>query len=579
MKYFQLITSNANKLEEYRRYAEDFSVPFYITARPIDIPELQNSDPETVLLAKVAYVAKLVSCPFLVEDTVFTTARYKNFPGTNAKFVNAALGVEGWKRLFDEGDPISAMTTIGLSYLGKTYLFHGRLDGVISFTHHGPVTPAAPINSLFFLPAEKAFLGELVKDERFENHRKKAFKEFFLFVKECERDERVSIQQTAGRWDKRAETWGEHVQNPDSYVNFESGYERFSTAVAKFLPTIVGEALDFGCGNGDVARQLSENPNVHVTGIDISGDMVRVAERVAGNNLRFARAAMSDLPEGQQYDCMTSRGIVLSHLPFTAVYDTLRAVTERAKPGAFFIFDFLQNAGSGEFPSAHPLNVFSLEQLCRMLGELGWVPVFADGSDAHRVRTAVFHKCIEGGVYFATGNPQKVQELNQAVGASFPTLYPYAIEFDEIKSDDLEKIVAAKLRQSYAAIQKPVMCTDGGVFIEALNGFPGENSKQAAQKLGAAGLLKLMASVGNRKAVRRNCIGYYDGSVVKTSVCEVICDVGKEIRQAYPSYEIDKILIPVSEKNPNRLTYAEMPVSERVVFTELAEIAAFIRHL
>jgi XTP/dITP diphosphohydrolase len=579
MKYFQLFTTNVNKVKEYKQYANALGVSVDVVMNPTPIPELQSEHPEDVLKSKAEHIQRITKLPFIVEDTTFITSRYKNFPGSNAKFINQTLGREGWERLFQEGDPISAITLIHLSYFGKTYVFKGRLDGVISFAYEGPEQKGAQINSLFFIPSEQAFLADMIAKDQFENHRKKAMKEMLRFVERCEHEEARSFADTTSRWDRRARTWKSEVKNKDSYVHHENGFQRFSSVIEKFLPVIQGKALDIGCGDGAVSIQLAEKDDLHVVGIDGSLEMIRKARKAEKPNLSFVQTTFEDFAPTEAFDCIVSRGILISHLPFTGVFDYLKEVTNLARPNAYFIFDFLQNEQSGDFPSKHPLNAFTLETLSDVMRELGWICVYAEGAETNRIRTVAFHKCAEDTVYFATGNPLKVQELTHALGRSAKQLHFFGMNIDEIKSDDLEKIVTDKLLKSYAIAKRPVICTDGGIFIEALNGFPGENSKQAAKKLGAKGLLALLGKESNRKAVRRNCMGYYDGSMKKLFTAEIACEISPKARERYHAYEMDKILIPISDKNPNKLTYAEMPVEARVGFTELPQLAAFIKTL
>jgi len=579
MKYFQVFTTNVNKVKEYKQYADALGVSVEVIINSTPIPEIQSEHPEDVLKSKVEYIRHITKLPFIVEDTTFITSRYKDFPGSNAKFINQTLGKEGWKRLFQEGDPISAITLIHLSYLGKTYVFKGMLEGVISFAYNGPEQNGAPINSLFFIPSEQAFLADMIADDRFENHRKKALKKMLCFIKRCEEDESQSFAETSSRWDRRAQTWKSQVEDKESYVHYEDGFQRYASVIAKFLPVIQGKVLDIGCGNGAVSTLLAERNDLQVVGIDGSSEMIREARKAEKPNKSFIQTTLEDFAPKEAFDCIVSRGILISHLPFTGVFDYLKEVTNLARSNAYFIFDFLQNEQSGDFPSKHPLNAFTLETLSDVMRELGWTCVYAEGAETNRIRTVAFHKCAEDTVYFATGNPLKVQELTHALGRSAKQLHFFGMNIEEIKSDDLEKIVTDKLLKSYAIAKRPVICTDGGIFIEALNGFPGENSKQAAKKLGSKGLLALLGETSNRKAVRRNCMGYYDGSVKKLFTAEIACEISPETREQYPAYEMDKILIPISDKNPNKLTYAEMPVEARVGFTELPQLVAFIKAL
>ena len=578
MKYLQVITGNKNKISEYKQYSEAAGVQLEFYANAIHIPEMQSSDIREVVSSKLDFVKNLTKAPFIVEDTGFTTQRYPYFPGTNTKFVNQTLGIEGWKRLFQEGDAIIATTLIALHYLGKTFFFEGRLDGIISFTNtNKDINQDAPLNSIFYVPSENGFLDELVKKGDFQNHRKKACAKLFEFIRKCEREERESFDHAAERWNKRADSWHHAINDESCYANHEKGYERFCAVIAKFLPLMSGEALDIGCGTGVTSRQLAEKNEINVLGIDISKQMIVCASNLEKTNLHFSTKSMDDLSDEKKFNVVISRGVVLSHLPHTAVFDFLMDITRHADTGAYLIFDFIQKLDNGNFPSVHELNEFSIQQIQEIMIELGWVHIYSEGTDKNRVRIVAFQKNDEHAVYFATGNPIKVEEFNSALrGRHTRRLYFYGVEVDEIKSDSLEKIVAEKLKRSYEVIQKPVICTDGGIFIEHLKGFPGENSKQAAQKLGAGGLLKLLDMVQDRRAIRRNCIGYYDGIELRTFTSEIKCEISNEMRGTYPAYEIDRILVPMSEQNPHRLTYAEMPIADRVMFTELPQLVTFI---
>jgi inosine/xanthosine triphosphate pyrophosphatase family protein len=51
---------------------------------------------------------------------------------------------------------------------------------------------------------------------------------------------------------------------------------------------------------------------------------------------------------------------------------------------------------------------------------------------------------------------------------------------------------------------------DAGLKIEALNGFPGPYTKYVMDTIGAAGILRLMASVENRHVHFEQVLGYAD---------------------------------------------------------------------
>lgn len=579
MKFLQLVTGNKNKIAEYRQYAEGSGLEMELVALPAEIPERQSQDAETVLRSKIDFVRTLTELPFIVEDTAFFTGRYPRFPGTQAKFINETLGIDGWKRLFDEGDEITATTRIGLSNLGETRVFEGRLTGRVSFKGTGGFSPAAPINSIFFVPERRAFLGELISDPEFENHRKRACRRLFAFLKEKQKEYESHALETSVKWDERAPTWDMSMADPAFYVNHEDGYKRFSSVVSRFLPLLRGDVLDVACGTGAISKQIAGQAQSDVTGADWSGKMIELARENEKENLHFLHGGMDDIAPGRTFDAIVSRGILLSRTPPFFAADLLRQITALAKPGAHLIIDFLQRKDNGGRAHDPGLAEFSMDSVEAIMRELGWTQVFADGGGSHRVRIAAFRKHRQGDVYFVTGNPVKVLELNLAMKGTGVQLAFCGLEVDEIKADSIEKIVIDKASKAYAKLGKPAVCTDGGIFIDALGGFPGENSKQAAQKIGCAGILSLLKSARQRTAARKNCLAYFDGAGPRTLTMEIPCEISEEIRELYPAYELDKILIPISPLNPKRLTFAEIPVEDRVPMTELPQLTRFLASL
>ncbi len=579
MKYVNLITSNKNKVEEYERYVKSFGIDLAIEIKNIEVLELQSMNSEEVIAGKVEYVQARTTQPFLIEDTSFLTDKYPDFPGTNTKFINKTLGIDGWRQLFDEGDRIRARTSLAFHYLGETHIFRGEIEGVITFKNLSDLNTEMLLNSLFYVESSNDLLGNLIKKDSFQNHRKKAFGKFIDYIKVSDQEEFEAVEGISKKWGDRASDWESELRNPNSYVNYEQGYDRFLVLIKKFMPEITGEVLDLGCGTGYIARQIAEKKDVNVTGIDISLEMIHTAMPYEKENLKFRQTRLNQVFKEDFFDVIVSRGAIISQIPQLSVFDFIKSIDCMAKEGAYFFFDFIQNLENGDYPTKNIINQFSLDQITRIMEEMGWVKIYAEESEVARVRIVGFHKSMEKGVYFVTSNPAKIEEFKEAIGESDITLFFCGLTIEEIKSDSLEKIVADKLVKSFEVIKKPVICTDGGIFINALNGFPGENSKQAAQKVGAHGLLKLMESVQDRSAVRRNCIGYYDGEKMEFFTSEILCDISKSVREKYSSYELDKILIPLSKRNPQLLTYSEIDLASRVALTELPQLAEFIQKI
>ena len=56
---------------------------------------------------------------------------------------------------------------------------------------------------------------------------------------------------------------------------------------------------------------------------------------------------------------------------------------------------------------------------------------------------------------------------------------------------------------------------DAGLFVDSLNGFPGAYSGWVQEKIGNAGLLRLLEGIGERSAEFRAVVAFSDGIVEK----------------------------------------------------------------
>ncbi|WP_406219738.1 class I SAM-dependent methyltransferase [Streptomyces canus] len=107
---------------------------------------------------------------------------------------------------------------------------------------------------------------------------------------------------------------------PDPYWNHNVHYHRL---VLDAVPDGRREALDVGCGDGLLARKLSEKA-AFVTGVDRSPEMIRQARAAASGNITFLEADYLNgtaLP-GARYDFVSAVAVV-HHGPFEDAVDSL----------------------------------------------------------------------------------------------------------------------------------------------------------------------------------------------------------------------------------------------------------------
>ena len=116
-------------------------------------------------------------------------------------------------------------------------------------------------------------------------------------------------------------------------------------------------------------------------------------------------------------------------------------------------------------------------------------------------------------IYFATSNEHKFSETAAFFAKNAPQvqLRHFPFKHNEIRSDDVATIATEAADAAHAQLKKPVFVEDTGLFIDALNGFPGTYSAWVDKKIGNKGLLKLLEGEKNRSAHFETAIAFHDG--------------------------------------------------------------------
>lgn len=119
-------------------------------------------------------------------------------------------------------------------------------------------------------------------------------------------------------------------------------------------------------------------------------------------------------------------------------------------------------------------------------------------------------------MYFATSNKGKFAEAEKVLSAAGIAIRHFDFSHNEIRSDSLDEISREAAEEAFRRCQKPVFVEDSGLFIKALNGFPGTYSGWVLKKVGVPGILRLMAGVKDRSAYFEAVIAYADADGIKT---------------------------------------------------------------
>jgi len=107
-----------------------------------------------------------------------------------------------------------------------------------------------------------------------------------------------------------------------------------------------------------------------------------------------------------------------------------------------------------------------------------------------------------------TGNKEKIAIARAALESAPIILEAKNIDCVEIQSDEITEIAKTAAKHASRMLNANVIKVDTGLFIEALNGFPGPYSSYVERHLTAEQILRMMQGEDNRKAVYREALAY-----------------------------------------------------------------------
>ena len=131
------------------------------------------------------------------------------------------------------------------------------------------------------------------------------------------------------------------------------------------------------------------------------------------------------------------------------------------------------------------------------------------GADIYRNQKIREMKRMEIG--FVTGNTGKLKEISRGMKETGSTIVLEETPFIEIQADSLEEVIqfGMEVLIKQKGGERWWMKDDSGLFIDALDGFPGVYSAYVNRTIGNDGVLSLMKGEENRSASFRTVIGLH----------------------------------------------------------------------
>ena len=170
--------------------------------------------------------------------------------------------------------------------------------------------------------------------------------------------------------------------------------------------------------------------------------------------------------------------------------------------------------------------------------------------------------------YFVTSNIHKFQEARRVLSEYKIATAKLKVEAVEIQDDNLENIAKFSALDAVTNCGLPVFVGDSGLFVEALNGFPGPYSAYVYRTVGNKGILKLMKNVTNRSAYFMSVIAF--SSPEEQPTCFHGKVEGKISLQELGTsgFGYDPIFIPLEGDGR---TFAEMTTAQKNLYSHRAE--------
>ncbi len=169
-------------------------------------------------------------------------------------------------------------------------------------------------------------------------------------------------------------------------------------------------------------------------------------------------------------------------------------------------------------------------------------------------------------LYFITSNKGKLVEAAEKLKPAGYSVLQNNLGYPEIQADSLEEVVTSGILHIQERFEKPFIIEDAGLFIEALQGFPGVYSKYVFFTIGLAGILRLMDDQGNRKAVFRSVYAYKQPKSEPVIVIGECAGTITNKPQGSHGFGYDPIFIPEKESK----TFGEMTIEEKNRFSHRA---------
>ncbi len=173
-------------------------------------------------------------------------------------------------------------------------------------------------------------------------------------------------------------------------------------------------------------------------------------------------------------------------------------------------------------------------------------------------------------IFFATGNIHKFNEARSILAPYGFSVAMLRMKGDEIQSESLQKIAEAAVKNAFKCTGLPIFVEDAGLFIDALEGFPGPYAAYVFKTIHNSGVLRLMQKVKDRKATFRSVITFLDGTQSKPTCFDGDSRGEITLTERAPQGNASFGFDPIFQPNGSSKSFAEMTIEEKNGFSHRA---------
>ncbi len=186
-----------------------------------------------------------------------------------------------------------------------------------------------------------------------------------------------------------------------------------------------------------------------------------------------------------------------------------------------------------------------------------------------KAKTKVSTNFLRGKIaIFVTTNIHKFQEARRVLSEYKIATAKLRVGAIEIQDDNPENIAKASAIDAVKNSGLPIFVEDAGIFIDALNGFPGPYSSYVYKTVGTKGILKLMENIENRDAYFQAVIAFSSPEEEPTCFTGKVKGKISLKERGTSGFGYDPIFAP---SKGNGRTFAEMTTKEKNRYSHRAE--------